>query len=152
MDRASGGFPVFRPTLAQDYSISGFSQKICSTLNPSKFVKTPLSSRLPPEWCVWITYLADRPNRGPPWLVRQPYFLPFAPIWRKASRYVGFPKKIGSTLIPSQFVKKTLPSSPPPEWCVWVSHMADHPNRAPPCVVRRAAFLSYAPLWRKTTR
>ena len=85
LGRTTDRFPVLRTTLAEDYTISGFLQKICCALNPSKFVKTPLPSSLPPEWRVRINYLADQPDRGPHYVVRQSDFTHYAPLWRKTT-------------------------------------------------------------------
>ena len=99
-------FPSLRPTLAKYYSVSGFSQKICSTLNPSKFVKTPLSSSLPPEWCVWAYSPGQSPQSGDVLGLASDIFPALRPTLAKDYSVSGFFRKMRTTLNPSKFVSK----------------------------------------------
>ena len=150
LDRAPGRFSSFPPNLAEDYSVSGFSQKIRSTLNPSKFVKTIYQVVFHLNGAFELHTWPSAPVGGRLGsCARQIPCLAPQSGERLPDKWVFL--KMRSTLNPSKFAISPLSCSLPPEWCVLITYMDDQPNRGPPWVVRQADFRPCAPLWRKTT-
>ena len=76
----------FRPRSGEGLRDKRVPRKICSSVNPTKIVKTPFRSSHSPEWRAWVIPLSDHPNMEMPFLVFLTHVLVFDPIWRNTTR------------------------------------------------------------------
>ena len=116
--RISNRSPWFRPDMEIDYSIGGFSQKICSKLNPSKYEKTLYLVVFRPNGAYGLLHWPNRPRRrrlGS--YLRQISWGPPRSSVELLDKWV-FPKKVRRNVNPLKFGQPPLPSSLSPEWRV----------------------------------